>query len=268
MLTTGVYHTHTFRCQHASGEVVDYARAAAVAGLARLGAADHTPLPDGRWASVRMRLDQLPGYEAAVRAAQQAVPQVRVLLGMECDVGAQYFTWYRDTFLARGYDYLIGSVHFLDDDGVEVSAFGGCRGASALRDWSDKAIAAIESGLFAFLAHPDNIACGDATWSDEVAAAVDAVCAAAAASELPLELNSLGLRERRGYPWLPFWERAAVHGCTVVLSTDAHRPADTAAGLAELTAYAAGLGLRVVDPLERGAPAPTGPRSSSSASRP
>ena len=265
MPTTGVYHTHTFRCQHATGEVIDYARAAAAAGLARLGAADHTPLPDGRWGSVRMRLEELPAYEAAVAAARRAVPELRVLQGMECDVGAEYFSWYRDTFLARGYDYLIASVHFLVLDGVEVSAFGGCRGAVALRDWSGKCLAAIDSGLFAFLAHPDNIACGDAEWNDEVAAAVDTVCAAAAAKNLPLELNSLGLRERRGYPWRPFWERAAVHGCSVVLSTDAHRPADTAQGLDELTTYAASLSLHVVDPMERGAPAPTGPRSSSSA---
>jgi len=249
----GVYHTHTLRCQHASGDVVDYARAAAAAGLAALGAADHTPLPDGRWASVRMRLDQLPDYEAAVALARREVPTMRVLLGMECDIGVPYLPWYRDTFLARGYDYLIASVHFIEVDGVELSAFGGCRGAAALRDWSGKLLAAIDSGLFAFIAHPDNIACGDAAWTDEVAAAVDTVCAAASARGLPLELNSLGLRERRGYPWRPFWERAAVHGCSVVLSTDAHRPADTAWGLDQLAAYAAGLGLRVVDPISTAA---------------
>ena len=245
----GVYHSHTFRCKHAVGEVVDYARAATAAGLTRLGAADHTPLPDGRWAGVRMHLDELPAYEAAVAQARREVPELRVLLGMECDVGAEYFGWYRDTFVARGYDYLIASVHFLEIDGQEVSAFGGCRGATALRDWSGKCLAAIDSGLFAFLAHPDNIACGDAVWNDEVAAAVDTVCSAAAARKLPLELNSLGLRERRGYPWRPFWERAAVHGCSVVLSTDAHRPGDTAQGLDELATYAASLSLRVVDPL-------------------
>ena len=132
MPTTGVYHTHTFRCQHATGEVVDYARAAAAAGLARLGAADHTPLPDGRWGSVRMRLEELPAYEAAVAAARREVPELRVLQGMECDVGAEYFSWYRDTFLARGYDYLIASVHFRSRGGElgegRAGLAGGCCG--------------------------------------------------------------------------------------------------------------------------------------------
>lgn len=244
---TGVYHTHTFRCKHAAGDVVDYARAAQAAGLATLGASDHCPLPDNRWASVRMPLDQLPDYEAAVARARQAVPAMRVLLAMECDVGQPYFTWYRDTFLARGYDYLIAAIHFLDRDGTEISAFGGCREAVALRDWTAKALAAIDSGLFAFLAHPDNIACGDQAWTPEIAAAVDDVCAAAAARAVPLEMNSLGLRERRGYPWRPFWERAASHGCSVILSTDAHRPEDTAWGLDAMAALASELGLRVVE---------------------
>ncbi len=259
---TSSYHTHTFRCKHASGDVVDYARAAAAAGLTTFGAADHTPLPDNRWLAVRMTLDQLPEYEAAVALARQAVPGLRVLQGMECDIGVPYFGWYRDTFLARGYDYLIGSIHFLEVDGREVSTFGGCRGRAALRDWSDKAVAAIGSGLFAFIGHPDNIACGDAPWSDDVAAAVDTVCSAAAGAGVPLELNALGLRERRGYPWRPFWERAALHRCPVVLSSDAHRPEDTAAGLDQLAAYAAGLDLRVVE-LEL-----FGPRAAQSARQP
>jgi len=247
--TTAVYHTHTFRCKHATGEVIDYARAAAAAGLRRMGATDHTPVPDGRWDSVRMRLDELPGYEAAVRQAQQEVPGIEVLLGMECDAGAQYFTWYQDTFLARGYAYLIGSVHYLNQDGREISSFGGCRTAGAVRDWASTSIAAIDSGLFAFLAHPDNIACGDAVWTADIAAAASDICAASVARNVPLELNALGLRERRGYPWRPFWELAASHGCRAVLTTDAHAPSDVAAGLSELEAYAAELGLRVVDPL-------------------
>lgn len=244
----GVYHTHTFRCHHASGDVPDYARAARAAGLAELGAADHTPTPDGRWGDVRMTLAELPDYEAAVARARAEVPEVRVRLGMECDVGGEYFGFYRDTFLARGYDYLIASIHYLRAGGREVSAFGGCRGREALRDWTARVRQAAASGMFAFLAHPDNIACGDAPWNDEVAAAVDEVCATAAGAGLPLELNSLGLRERRGYPWRPFWERAAAHRCRVVLSSDAHDPRHTADGLDALAEFAAGLGLAVAEP--------------------
>jgi histidinol-phosphatase (PHP family) len=244
----GSYHTHTVRCQHAEGDVTDYAQAAAAAGLLRLGAADHTPLPDGRWAGVRMRLDELPAYEAAVHAARQAVPGIRVLQGMECDIDAAYLPWYRATFLERGYDYLIASVHFVTSGGAEVSAFGCSGDAAALRDYARRIGLAIDSGLFAFIAHPDNIVARDRQWNADAAAFATDICAAAAARKLPLELNSLGLRDDRGYPWRPFWEIAAQHGCCAVASSDAHQPRHAATGLDAMAALAEELGITLVDP--------------------
>lgn len=245
----GTYHTHTARCQHAQGDVPDYARAAAAAGLERLGAADHTPLPDGRWAGVRMRLDELPSYEAAVAEAGRAVPGLRLLRGMECDIAPEYLGWYRDTFTARGYDYLIASVHFATGrGGAEVSAFGCAGDPAALRDYAARIAVAAESGLFAFVAHPDNIVDRERTWGPDAQAFARDLCAIALAHGLPLELNALGLREARGYPWRPFWEVAAAAGCRAVASTDAHRPEHAAAGLDDLVRYADELGIALVDP--------------------
>jgi histidinol-phosphatase (PHP family) len=244
----GVYHTHTFRCQHATGDVVDFARTARDAGMIRLGAADHTPIPDGRWARVRMREDQLADYEAAVVAARVAVPEVEVLLGMECDLDPLLLSWYRDTYPARGYRYLIGSCHYVSREGVEVSAFDGCTGSEALRDYAARLVAGIASGLFAFIGHPDNTAACNKVWTPDLAACATDICAAAAAHRVPLEINSLGLRERRGYPWRPFWEIAAAHHCQTVLSTDAHHPHHLTTGLDEAAVFARELGLTIVDP--------------------
>lgn len=244
----GSYHTHTARCQHAQGDVTDYARAAATAGLLRLGAADHTPLPDGRWPSVRMRLDELPDYEAAVRSARLAVPGLRILQGMECDIAPEYLGWYRDTFLARGYDYLIASVHFLTSTGGEASGFGCAGDPVALRDYARRIILAIESGSFAFIAHPDNIVAKDRSWNPDTAAFAHDICAAAAARGIPLELNALGLRDDRGYPWRPFWEIAASHGCRAIASSDAHKPEHVASGLDAMAVMAEELGITMVDP--------------------
>ena len=120
-----------------------------------------------------------------------------------------------------------------------------------------RAVAAIDSGLFDFVAHPDVFGCCNLRWNADTAACARDICAAAAARGVPLELNSLGLRRgdidtpegrRARYPWLPFWEIAAAHGCHAVLSTDAHRPEDVAAGLDDIAAIAKRLGLAVVDP--------------------
>ena len=40
------YHTHTFRCKHAQGDVEDYAKYAVEYGIDVLGVSDHTALPD------------------------------------------------------------------------------------------------------------------------------------------------------------------------------------------------------------------------------
>lgn len=248
----GVYHIHTHRCRHAVGDAFDYARVAAAQGLSAIGISDHTPLPDGRWPTVRMALDELPDYERAVAEAQAALPGIRVLLGMECEIEPAYFGWYCDSYLARGYDYLIGSVHFLPAGAQEVSAFGASARPAALAAWAQRIEAGCASGLFAFIAHPDNIAGPEAAWTAEVAAAARDACRAAAAHGVPLELNALGLSEGRGYPWRPFWELAAECGCTVVLSTDAHRPEHTLRGLARVASLARELGLPVVDILAPG----------------
>jgi histidinol-phosphatase (PHP family) len=42
------YHTHTWRCKHATGDIEDYVEKALEAGGKVLGFSDHTPLPDGR----------------------------------------------------------------------------------------------------------------------------------------------------------------------------------------------------------------------------
>lgn len=248
----GNYHTHTFRCQHAQGDVGDYAAAAAMAGLLRLGAADHTPLPDGRWAGVRMRLDELPAYEAAVQAARLATPGLRLLQGMECDIAPEYLDWYRDTYLARGYDYLIASVHFLTSTGGEASGFGCSGDPVALRDYARRITLALESGHFAFVAHPDNIVAKDRRWNPDAAAFAHDLCTVAAAHGIPLELNSLGLRDDRGYPWRPFWEIVAEHGCTAIASSDAHKPEHVAAGLDAMAVIAEEMGIRLVDPFAAG----------------
>ncbi|MCK5198693.1 MAG: hypothetical protein KAR21_10100, partial [Spirochaetales bacterium] len=68
------FHSHTWRCKHATGTVKDYVDAAisAVGATGRspllhespiLGISDHTPLPDNRWSHVRMDMSELDAYE-------------------------------------------------------------------------------------------------------------------------------------------------------------------------------------------------------------
>lgn len=261
-------HTHTFRCQHASGDAIDYARVAAAAGMTTLGMADHSPLPDGRWQDHRMRLDQLDDYVAAVEFARREVPQLRILLGMECDWDPDFASFYRDELLGRrGFDYLLVGCHltpFAEGEHIVPGArlgrwfdsFNRCTTPARLRAYAAHAEATMASGLFIAMTHPDLFGVCQPRWTADTAACARDICQAAIAHGVALELNGYGIRkpwvvgekgeqnERPGYPWEPFWEVAAECGVPVVLASDAHRPQDVAAGYDQLTAMRDRLGLR------------------------
>ena len=232
-------HTHTWRCKHAEGDAIDYAREAAAAGMHTLGFADHTPWPDDRWPSVRMHVDQLDEYRAAVSAAQAAVPDLRVLLGMECEWLPEHADWL-DSHLgpAAGFDYLIGAVHYfppLPGSSTWDSPYGSKDGPADPLRYASQAVATIASRRFIFLAHPDVFAASNPEFTADCATAAHQIARAAADHDVPLELNSYGLRKaqsmgRPPYPWRPFWEIVADYPVRVVISSDAHRPHDVAHG--------------------------------------
>ncbi len=249
------HHTHTFRCKHASGDVADYCVAAQTQGLDVLGFSDHTPLPDNFWPSVRMDMMELPAYNHALVLAQQAFPSLRVLKGMECEYDTQYTAFYREVLLDEyKFDYLAGGIHFFRYQGQRLDTFSQVTTPAHLRAYVDFFIAAMQSGLFSFMAHPDAFARNCTSWNPEIAACVVDLCTAAAELKVPLEINGYGLRKppilsqegyRPMYPWRPFWEIAAQMGVTAVVNSDAHRPQDVAANLDDGLALANELGIPV-----------------------
>lgn len=240
-----VLHLHTWRCKHAVGEAIDYVAAAVAGGCGVVGVSDHMPQPDGRWSDHRMDMGQLAGYQEAVRAARRAYPTTTVLMGLECEYVPEALDFQRALLAQRGFDYLILGQHFTPMDDAWTSSFEGLVDLPSLRAYATACIRGMETGLYAFVAHPDIFGCCGTTWGPDQEACADELCAAAAALQVPLEINGYGLRKppvdtaagpRPMYPWLPFWAVAARHRCPVVLSSDAHRPQDTLAGHAELAA--------------------------------
>ena len=88
----------------------------------------------------------------------------------------------------------------------------------------------IASGRFLYLAHPDlpNFR-GD---PEALAASVDAICLAAKAADVPLEVNGLGFKGGRNYPREGFFRRAAELGVPDLYSL--HTPCLTEADYAEI----------------------------------
>ncbi|MDR1933746.1 MAG: PHP domain-containing protein [Spirochaetales bacterium] len=246
------FHTHTYRCHHAMGDAADYAGAAREAGLTRLGISDHTPLPDGWTPEIRMDMGELQDYLQAIRQAGET-QGILVIAGMECDLNRRYFGFYERELLAPGRcRYLIGALHYYTHKSEEIYA-GLIPGAAYLASYAKTIVSGIESGLFAFIAHPDHFAAGWNRWDSETKACVRAIMEAAKGAGIPLEINGNGFRKspvnfdgktRPPYPWTPFWEMAAEYGVSCICNSDAHRPQDVTASLDRCEKLAAGLGLK------------------------
>ena len=238
------FHTHTYRCKHAEGDVADYCAVAMQHGMKTLGLSDHSALPDDRWRQVRMPYAELDGYIAAIDQARLDFPTLDILKGMECEYIPRLDSYYADELLGeRGFDYLVGASHFfLDANDEWHGTYGGTRDAKTLREYTDYTIRMMETGYFDFIAHPDLFGNCYKSWDADTAACSRDLLTAARELDVGMEINALGLRKQAHrkpgnefplYPWIPFWEIAAEVDAPVIVNSDAHRPKDLQARTAE-----------------------------------
>lgn len=251
------YHTHTYRCLHAKGDVLDYCQAARREGLLVLGISDHTPLPDNRWKHVRMEINELPEYSRAIDAAKSEYSDLNVLKGMECEYDDIYHSYFKDELLGRyEFDYLIGSVHWFPHRGEWVVTFSGITDSAKLKSYTKHFIKTIESGLFDFIAHPDMFGNCYHRWDDEAVSCSKEMIQAAQDLKIPLEINSSGFYKpyvdtldglRPMYPLIKFWELAATYDIEIVVNSDAHQPKDVARNMENAYALSREFGFRFAD---------------------
>ena len=229
------YHTHTYRCQHAVGKDEDYVRAALDAGFDTLGFADHAPWPysSGYVSNIRMPMSELPGYVASLRALREKYQgQLDIHIGLE----SEYFPRYKDhlhRLLDSGnVEYLILGAHYTDSDECTPYAPPLCTTADGVKRYVDNCVAAMETGLFRYIAHPDLYLYprADAQFDAVCQDAARDICLTAKAHNMPIEYNLQGLScelkgESRGYPSHAFWEYVKPYAGDVIIGVDAHDPA-------------------------------------------
>ena len=247
-MTTVNLHTHTVRCKHAKGYPIDYAKAAAERGIRVLGMTDHTPFPDDRVIMIRMGIAELDDYIREVHEAQAVYPEIKILMGLECEYFPEFNDFYRMLLREKGMDYLIGSVHFYSYRGNIQGFWGGFRmDEETYRCYSNTYIQMLESGHFLFGAHPDLFGASVDTWDEGAEGCAERICAAAERLGKPLEINVSGWLKQeqnanklgfpsaeeaaaaghtcpRPYPQDDFWRIAAKHHIQAVVNSDAHDP--------------------------------------------
>lgn len=220
------YHTHTPRCHHAVGNEEEYIRCALERGLQELGFSDHAPqlFPGDYYSTFRMRPEELTGYMETVRTLRDKYrDRLTIHVGMEMEYYPDIFPKTMPLLREQGVEYLLLGQHCLGNEEPGNPYSSTPTGDESVLKWyCDQVIAGMHTGFFTYLAHPDLI---HFTGDDRVYARyMENLCREAKACGMPLEVNLLGMEEKRHYPRRLFWEIAAQVGNPVVLGCDAHRP--------------------------------------------
>ena len=225
------YHTHTPRCKHAEGPDEAYVQAAIQAGFTSLGFADHTPWPyqSDYVSGIRMTVSQLPDYVSCLRELKEKYRgQIKLRIGLECEYFPRYMNWLKEAKEAYGLDYLIFGAHFIGSDEDSPYTGSACVDDQVLSSYTDTCIEGMNSGMYAYLAHPDLFMRRRENFDQASRTAARAICECALANKLPLEynLNAHVIKdwERGGFPRREFWEVAAQMGNQVIIGYDAHQP--------------------------------------------
>ena len=219
------YHTHTWRCGHARGEDREYVEMAIQNGMQVLGFSDHCPwvFPDGTVSNTRMTPSQLDDYVTSiVKLRDEYKRDITIYLGFESEYIPELMEA-QDKLLA---DYPI-DYHILGEHFMEREPIGGYLGyvfddASLLHRYVDICIEGMETGRYKYLAHPDlmGFAGDNAVYEQEYGR----LCAYLKTHAIPVEINLLGVVEKRHYTDPRFLRIAARHGCKAIIGCDAHTP--------------------------------------------
>ena len=226
-----------------------YLAAAAAAGVEELGVSEHLyrfrqaldvwrhPL----W--VQNAVDDIDAYCEFVAAGP-------LRLGVECDYVPGAEERIGALLERRGFDYVVGSVHFLgegdaavDHEGFDVWAGDGSAD-EIWRRYFEALAATARSGLFDILAHPDLVKVwgrGRPLPERDPRAFYEPAVEAIAESGIAVEISTAGLRKPVGeiYPARAFAEMCVEAGAAFALSSDAHLP--------EQVGYEYGRALRFLD---------------------
>lgn len=234
------YHTHTYRCGHASGTPEEYILHAMKNGIRYMGFSDHIPLlfEDGSEnIGIRVPVSEAGDYVTELQALREKYrDKIEISIGFE----SEYYPTCFDSMVADaqrwGAEYLILGQHYTSPelpDGIP-HIFTGTDDPATLEVFAASLIAAIQTGVFTYVAHPDGFRFfGDKEIYQSV---MRQVCAASKACDIPLEMNFLGIRDSRHYPNEWFWEIVGQEQAPVTFGFDSHRAIDAYDGRSLLIA--------------------------------
>ena len=217
------FHAHTYRCHHAEGTEREYIEAALSVGIREMGFSDHAPWIDpslGKEREYVVPYSEVRDYMDTVGALRE---EYKVKITLHVGFEAEHDPADPEELRSLGAEYLILGQHFIKAPNGQYVHVSVSRYGELISCYADAVVAGIRSGYYTYVAHPDvfnPVEVDTCVYQKEMLR----ICEASAETGVPLELNFLGIREGRYYPYAPFWEMAGKTGAPVTFGFDAHMP--------------------------------------------
>lgn len=226
------YHTHTPLCGHAVGEPWQYVEQAINIGLEEMGFSDHAPLVTHEESRYTMKSDELPLYHGMIEEVQRRYSRFTIKLGLEADYVPGFEEKTRVLLSAYPYDYVIGSVHFIDawafDDPEEKIKWKDKDIDSVYRDYYKILRLSAESGLFDIMGHVDLVKKFGHRPNEDMTDEIQKTAKVFKKTGVTVEINTSGLRKpvQEIYPSLSALKIYQAMDVPITFSSDAHDPMD------------------------------------------
>jgi len=237
-----------------------YRETASERGIDELGVAEHIyrfAQALEVWAHPFWReqaLDDLDAYCDFVRG------ETDLRLGIEADFVPGREDRTATLLEARDWDYVVGSVHFLHDQALDMRGeWDVWRSGDPDKVWAryfETLGEAARSGLFDVLAHPDLVkvwGSGAPSPDSDLRRFYERAMDGIAESDAAIEVSTAGLRKpvREIYPAAAFLEMCLEAGRPVALSSDAHVPGELGHEYERAVEWLEGLGVHELAVFER-----------------
>ncbi|PAF51777.1 histidinol phosphate phosphatase [Helicobacter sp. 13S00401-1] len=241
-------HNHTIRCNHATGSIQEYIKAAKTQGIKYYGFSCHAPMSfDSKY---RMAASELNDYLDDIKALKETTHDMDIKCGLEVDFILAKPELIQKEVLEANVDHLIGSVHFLDFWGFDNPEF--------LDEWDRRDVtecwklylasikAMAETGYFQIAGHFDLLKVFGALPPKSLESKIYEALKAIKQNNMVLEINSAGLRKpiKESYPSVPILKMAKELDMDITFASDAHAVDQVGAGLKECIQLAKDLGFK------------------------
>ena len=227
------YHMHTPLCGHATGEPQAYDRRAIELGLAEIGFSDHAPLFSHKDPTITMDHSQLTIYHTMIESVRDEFSDdLTVRVGVEADYMPAYEERTKALLAAYPYDYVIGSIHFIEkwgfDDPIQLKEWDKRDVNIVYREYYKLLRKSALSRMFDILGHVDLVKKFDFHPTEDMRNEIEENARIFKRTGVVVEINTSGLRKpaKEIYPSQEHLKIYCEKGIPITFGSDAHRADD------------------------------------------